>query len=318
MKPKIKPIDIEKIKTYSLKERTSKVSQEDFGKAIRPGASFSAFLQGLPNILAGSDLRAIVKRVSQAVRHNKPVLVGMGAHVIKVGLSPILIALMRQGVISGLAVNGACIIHDTEVAMVGRTSEDVTSALGTGDFGMAEETGSFLNQAICWGAEEGLGLGEAIGRKIVDSDFPHAHLSLLGTAADLGIPVTVHVALGTDIIHMHPRADGAAIGKTSLHDFKVLCSLVARLEGGVYFNVGSAVILPEVFLKALSVVRNLGHAVKGFTTVNMDFIRHYRPMTNVVCRPTQEEGQGYCLVGHHEIMVPLLAAAILEELESGR
>ncbi|MDQ7838522.1 MAG: hypothetical protein RDU59_08520 [Thermodesulfobacteriota bacterium] len=315
MKQKIRPIDTGKIKTYSLKERESKVSREHFGRVLPPGARFSDFLQSLPDILAGSDLRAIVKRVAEAVRNGRPVLIGMGAHVIKVGLNPILIALMEKGVVSGLAVNGACIIHDTEIAMVGRTSEDVAVALGGGDFGMAEETAGFLNEAITRGAEEGLGLGEAVGRRILESGLPYAHLSLLATAARLDIPLTVHVAIGADIIHMHPKADGAAIGKTSLHDFRVFCSLVAMLDGGVYFNIGSAVILPEVFLKALSVARNLGHEVKQFTTVNMDFIRHYRPMTNVVSRPTMDGGQGYCLVGHHEIMVPLLAAAILEELQ---
>jgi len=315
MKQKIRPIDTGKIKTYSLKERESKVSREHFGRVLPPGGRFSDFLQALPDILAGSDLRAIVKRVAEAVRNGRPVLIGMGAHVIKVGLNPILISLMEKGVVSGLAVNGACIIHDTEIAMVGRTSEDVAVALGGGDFGMAEETGVFLNEAIVRGAQEGLGLGEAVGKKILESGSPYAHLSLLATAARLDIPLTVHVAIGADIIHMHPKADGAAIGKTSLHDFRVFCSLVAMLDGGVYFNIGSAVILPEVFLKALSVARNLGHEVKQFTTVNMDFIRHYRPMTNVVSRPTMDGGQGYCLVGHHEIMVPLLAAAILEELQ---
>jgi len=315
MKQKIRPIDTGKIKTYSLKERESKVSRERFGRILPPGGRFSDFLQSLPDILAGSDLRAIVKRVAEAVRNGRPVLIGMGAHVIKVGLNPILIALMEKGVISGLAVNGACIIHDTEIALAGRTSEDVAAALGGGDFGMAEETAVFLNEAIVRGAQEGLGLGEAVGRKILESGSPYAHLSLLATAARLDIPLTVHVAIGADIIHMHAKADGAAIGKTSLHDFRVFCSLVAMLDGGVYFNIGSAVILPEVFLKALSVARNLGHEVKRFTTVNMDFIRHYRPMTNVVSRPTMDGGRGYCLVGHHEIMVPLLAAAILEELQ---
>lgn len=318
MKQNIRPIDLKKINTYSLKERSSKISWEDFGKATLPGARFSDFWQAFPNILAGSDLRTIVKKVAEAVRNSKPVLVGMGAHVIKVGLNPVLIALMEKGVISGLAVNGAGIIHDTEVAMVGRTSEDVAEVLGTGNFGMAEETGAFINQAITWGAREGLGLGETIGKRILDSGFTYAHLSLLGTAAKLDIPVTVHVAVGTDIIHMHPEADGAAIGKASLYDFRLFCSLVAMLEGGVYFNIGSAVILPEVFLKALSAVRNLGHKVRQFTTVNLDFIRHYRPLTNVVARPTKEGGQGYFLVGHHEIMVPLLAAAILEELQAAQ
>ncbi|MFH1146673.1 MAG: hypothetical protein V1736_03085 [Pseudomonadota bacterium] len=314
MKSKPGPIDVGKLKTYSLTERQSKVSQENFGKPIFAGKSFAGFLQGLPSILAGNDLRAIVNEVASSVRNKRPVILAMGAHVIKVGLNPVLISLMENGIISAIAMNGACVIHDVEVAMVARTSEDVSAVLGSGDFGMAEETAAFINDAVATGADKDIGLGESVGEQIMVSGLPYKHLSLLGTAAGLSIPVTVHVALGTDIIHMHPKADGSALGKTSLHDFRVLCSLVSMLEGGVFFNIGSAVILPEVFLKALSLARNLGHTVRDFCAVNMDFIRHYRPMTNVVSRPTKEGGRGYSLVGHHEIMVPLLAAAIMEEL----
>lgn len=314
MKSKPGPIDIRNLKTYSITERQSKVSQEDFGKPVFAGSSFARFLDGLPSILAGQDLRAIVNEVAYSVRNKRPVILAMGAHVIKVGLSPVLISLMENGIISGIAMNGACIIHDVEVAMVARTSEDVSAVLGSGDFGMAEETATFINDAVAAGAEKGIGLGETVGESIMKSGLSYKHLSLLGTAARLSVPVTVHVALGTDIVHMHPKADGSALGKTSLHDFRVFCSLVSMLEGGVFFNVGSAVILPEVFLKALSLVRNLGNTVKNFCTVNMDFIRQYRPMTNVVSRPTKEGGRGYSLVGHHEIMVPLLAAGIMEEL----
>lgn len=309
------PIDARGIRTYSLQERQSKVSCKDFAKPVLAGSTFSGFLESLPHILAANDLLEIAGRVAGSFREGKEIIVAMGAHVIKVGLNPVLIMLMEEGLISGLALNGAGVIHDTEVALVGRTSEDVAAVLGTGEFGMAEETAAFINEAIDRGNLEGLGLGEAIGREMLSQGLPYNKESLLATAARLSLPVTVHVAIGTDIVHMHPDTDGAAIGKMSLHDFRLFCTLISRLEGGVYFNIGSAVVLPEVFLKALSLVRNLGYQVSSFTTVNMDFLRQYRPMTNVVCRPTQEGGKGYALVGHHEIMVPLLAAAIIEELK---
>jgi hypothetical protein len=238
----------------------------------------------------------------------------MGAHAIKVGLNPVILDLMDRRVISGLAMNGAGIIHDAELAMVGHTSEDVAAEIGKGDFGMAEETGMFLNAAITEGAEQGLGLGRSVGAMLIKEGFSNNRYSLLARAYELDIPVTVHVAVGTDTIHFHPNVDGPAIGKTSLLDFRIFARLVSMLEGGVFINLGSAVIMPEVFLKALSLVRNLGHEVRDITTVNMDFNRHYRPMTNVVSRPTLEGGKGYNLVGHHEIMFPLLAAAVIEGL----
>ena len=241
----------------------------------------------------------------------------MGAHPIKVGLNPIIVDLLDRRIVTGLAMNGAGIIHDTEIAMVGHTSEDVAAEIGEGRFGAAEETGKFLNAAIAEGAEKDLGLGRSVGAMLMREKFPFNRYSLLAKAYELDIPVTVHVALGTDIIHFHPDVDGPSIGKTSHLDFRIFARLVSMLEGGVFINLGSAVIMPEVFLKALSLVRNLGYDVKNFTTVNMDFIQQYRPMTNVVHRPTLEGGKGYSLVGHHEIMFPLLAAAVIEKLERG-
>jgi hypothetical protein len=239
----------------------------------------------------------------------------MGAHPVKVGLNPVILDLLNRRIIGGVAMNGAGIIHDAELAMAGGTSEDVAAEIGEGRFGMAEETGRFLNAAIKEGAGDGLGLGRSVGSMLVREGFPYNRFSILARAYELGIPVTVHVAVGTDTIHFHPSVDGASIGSTSHMDFRIFARLVSRLQGGVFINLGSAVILPEVFLKALSLVRNLGYEVNDFTTVNMDFIKHYRPMTNVVHRPTLEGGKGYNLVGHHEIMFPLLAAAVIEGLD---
>jgi hypothetical protein len=269
----------------------------------------------LPRILAGNDFRAVVDRLARAARNKRMILLAMGAHAIKVGLSPHIVDLMERGIVRGLAMNGAGIIHDTEVAMVGHTSEDVAARLGSGQFGMADEPARLINEAIQEGARQDMGLGEALGAKLVKDKLPHHALSLLGRAYDLGVPVTVHVAIGTDTIHFHPSADGASLGKASHQDFRLFATLISKLEGGMFINLGSAVILPEIFLKALSLVRNLGHDVKRFTTLNMDFIRHYRPMTNVVSRPTLEGGEGFSLVGHHEILFPLLAAAVIERLE---
>jgi len=310
------PISLEKIHGYPLKERKSKVGISDFGEAWTPGGGFSDWLSTLPGILAAGALKEIVRRMAHAAGTSSAIILAMGAHPIKVGLNPVIIDLLERRAISGIAMNGAGIIHDAELAMVGNTSEDVSAGIGTGEFGMAEETGRFLNDAISWGAQQGLGLGKSVGTMLVNEGFPHNRFSILAAAHELNIPVTVHVAMGTDIIHCHPKADGAAIGKASHLDFRLFCTLVSRLSGGVFMNLGSAVILPEVFLKALSVVRNLGHAVKEFTTVNMDFIRHYRPTVNVVQRPTQEGGKGYSLIGHHEIMFPLMAAAIIEALDN--
>jgi hypothetical protein len=309
------PISLDKVVSYPLNERESKVSVDDFARPWIAGNSMKRWLASLPHILAATDLIEISERIIRAVDSKRPVILAMGAHAIKVGLSPVIIDLLNRGIINGLAMNGACIIHDAELAMVGKTSEDVASEIGNGAFGMAEETGKFLNAAIIDGARHGRGLGESIGVMLLREDFPCNRYSLLARACALDIPATVHVAIGTDIIHFHPGVDGASIGKTSHLDFRIFAGLVSELEGGVFINLGSAVIMPEVFLKALTLVRNLGYEVKDITTVNMDFIRHYRPMTNVVHRPTLEGGKGYSLVGHHEIMFPLLAAAIIEGLD---
>jgi hypothetical protein len=269
---------------------------------------------GLPSILAAKDLKEIIERIAAAVREGKEVILAMGAHPIKVGLSPIIIDLMRRGIISAVALNGAGIIHDSETAMVGMTSEDVAEGLGQGRFGMAEETASFLNKAVSKGAEKGWGIGRSVGSALCDAAFPYNNTSILASAFMLGIPATVHVAIGTDIIHVHPTFDPSAVGKASHIDFRTFAALVANLKEGVFINLGSAVILPEVFLKALTLVRNLGHKVDDFTAINMDFIRHYRPMTNVVGRPVKDGGKGYHITGHHELMFPLLAAAVIERI----
>jgi len=310
-----KPIPLDGVTSYPLKERKSTVSVDRFGRPWTAGDSMSRWLTSLPGILAASDLMEIRERIIRAMASKRPVILAMGAHAVKVGLNPIIIDLLERRIISGLAMNGACIIHDAELAMAGRTSEDVAAELGNGRFGMAEETGRFLNAAIIEGARQERGLGESVGAMLVRERFPYNRYSLLARAWDLDIPVTVHVAMGTDIIHFHPGVDGASIGKASHLDFRIFAGLISQLEGGVFINLGSAVIMPEVFLKALSLVRNLGYEVKDLTTVNMDFIQHYRPMTNVVHRPTLEGGKGYSLVGHHEIMFPLLAASVIEGLK---
>ena len=273
------------------------------------------WLESLPKILAGNDFTEIVDRFVRAAASGKTIILAMGAHAIKVGLNPIILDLLNRRILSSIAMNGAGIIHDAEVAMVGCTSEDVAEQIGTGKFGMAEETGKLLNAAISEGAKQGLGIGRSVGAMLIRENFPYNRYSLLARAFELDIPVTVHVAIGTDIIHFHPNVDGASIGKASHLDFRIFARLVSTLEEGVFINLGSAVILPEVFLKALTLVRNLGYQARDFTTVNMDFIRHYRPMTNVVHRPTLDGGKGYNLVGHHEIMFPLLAAAVIERLK---
>jgi hypothetical protein len=303
-----------KITTYSIKERNSKVKVEDFSKPFKKNSGISHFLGNLPEILAGKDFKEVVKSISEAHKSNKMVVFGLGAHVIKVGLSPIIIDLIERGVIKGLAFNGAGVVHDFEVAFAGKTSEDVDSEIDSGTFGMAEETGRIINEAIHEGVNKGFGIGKSIGALILKSNFPYKELSIFAACHRLDIPVTVHVALGTDIFHFHPGADWSIIGKGGDIDFRLFSGLISSMEEGVYVNIGSAVILPEVFLKALTLARNLGHKVEKLTTVNMDFIQHYRPLTNVVRRPTQKGGRGYSLTGHHEIMVPLLAAALIEEL----
>lgn len=305
------PLDISGVETYALRSRKSKVGRDKLARPVGSDDSFAAFWKSLPSILAAEDLKELVARLHRAREANKAILWGLGAHVIKVGLSNILIDLMDQGFVQGIALNGAGIIHDYEMAMVGQTSEEVAEGLRSGAFGMAEETGRDLNLAIQTGVAAGKGIGESVGAHLANSDAEHRDVSLLFQAYQRSIPVTVHVAIGTDIIHMHPQASGEAIGEASLLDFRLMASMVRRLDGGgVYLNVGSAVLLPEVFLKAVSVVRNLGFSLGDFSTANFDFIRQYRPRVNVVQRPVTGEGRGFDFVGHHELMLPLLAAAM--------
>jgi len=306
--------DLSGISTYPLKSRKSKARAEDFAEPVAAGASIGAFVDSLPDMLAARDFRKVARAIVDAKRagsNGGGVIWGLGAHVIKTGLGPVLIDLMERGFVSAIATNGAAVIHDFEVALVGATSEDVDEALGPGRFGMAEETGRLMNAAIADGVGRGEGIGQAVCRYLSEKQPQFARASLLASAARLGVPVTVHVALGTDIIHMHPAASGAAIGEGSLRDFRYFVSNVARLERGVYLNCGSAVILPEVFLKAVALARNRGVALAELTTVNLDFVRLYRPQTNVVTRPTAGTGRGYSLVGHHELMIPLLAATVV-------
>jgi hypothetical protein len=306
------------VRTVSARARPSRVRRADEARPHERGGSLRDFLAGLPDLLAGADLRAVIDAAALAARRRKLLLWGFGAHLIKVGLAPVMVDLMERGLVDGVCMNGAGCVHDLELAMMGRTSEDVARALDDGSFGMARETATALNGAIAAGHAAGLGMGEAVGRAILEGRYPHKARSILASAARLGIPVTVHAAIGTDIHHMHPSADGAALGATSHRDFERLTQLVAALEGGVLFNIGSAVILPEVFLKALALARNLGHRVDRFTTVNIDFIRHYRPQLNVVERPTRKGGRGYALTGHHEILLPLIAAGLIEALPAKR
>ncbi|MFZ2446082.1 MAG: hypothetical protein WAW37_06985 [Syntrophobacteraceae bacterium] len=310
-----KPLDLSGVKTTSLAERKSKVGLDDFAKPWQPGETLSHFMASLPSILGARDLRKAVSAISGAARDGRTVLFGMGAHPIKVGLNPVLIDAMERGIFSGLAMNGAGIVHDVEIALAGKTSEDVAAHLGSGEFGMSKETSEFIHSAVARAhLAGGTGLGRAVGEALLSRAAPYSDRSLLASAARLDIPVTVHVALGTDIIHMHPAMDGAATGALSHYDFRLFCALAATLRGGVFLNLGSAVIIPEVFLKAVSVATNLGHSFEDLTTINMDFQRQYRPQVNVVTRPTLGGGSGIYLIGHHEIMFPLLMAAVIDEL----
>jgi hypothetical protein len=312
MKLPYEEFDLSGIKTYPLRSRQSKVSLAQFATSYKKGAGIDGLLRSLPGLLAAQDFKDVIAAMVSAKKNGRAIVWGLGAHVLKTGLSPILVDLMERGFVSAIATNGAGVIHDFEIALSGNTSEDVDATLGPGTFGMAEETGTQLNRAINEGAAAGLGLGQSVGKHLDAAKPAFAQISVLATAWRLQIPVTVHVAVGTDIIHMHPQASGAAIGEASLRDFKYFVSTVARLEGGVYLNCGSAVVLPEVFLKAVAIARNDGRSLDGLTTVNLDFLRQYRPLTNVVTRPTSGSGKGYSLTGHHELMIPLLAAALIE------
>jgi hypothetical protein len=306
-----KPLLPGQLDTFSLKDRESKVKIADFARACAPNPAFSEFLQSLPDVLAGENFNSFVKAWVRARQENRSMILAMGAHVIKVGLSPVIIDLMQQGWISALALNGAGIIHDFEIALAGATSEDVDKNIQGGEFGMARETGEQLNAAAALASQQDIGLGEAVGQMLSKSGYPYLEHSLLASAFDMSIPVSVHVALGTDIIHFHPQVSGEDLGRSSLRDFFLFCRMVQGLDGGgIYFNAGSAVILPEVFLKAVSFVRNRGYSLESFHTGVCDFIRHYRPEQNVVQRPLRGQGRGYYFVGQHELFIPLLAAAL--------
>ncbi len=310
---RFKRIDLSSVKTTSIKKRTSKVGVQDFAQLYDPARqSFSQFIDSLPAILVADDFKRVVHHVGDARKNKKPVIVMMGAHVIKVGCSPVIIDLIKQNIVTAIAMNSAAAIHDVETAMWGMTSEDVAENLMDGSFGMWTETGEFINGVLNhYFKESDAGYGEALGEALTKKSAPNLEYSILAAGISSNIPVTVHAAIGTDIVHQQPTMNGAATGELSFRDFRTLCDVVGGLtDGGVVLNFGSAVILPEVFLKALTVARNVGHKAKGFVTVNFDMIQHYRPRVNVVQRPTQDGGKGYSITGHHEIMIPLLAAAI--------
>lgn len=309
----VRPLGLDDVSTYALASRPSKVTVNDFARPVKEDASLRDYLRSLPNILAVQSLREVAAQIRRARELRKPVIWGIGGHVIKTGLAAVIIDLMRRGFVTGVAANGSVLVHDAEIAMVGSTSEDVDASLGAGAFGAAEETGRLLNTAAREGARDGIGLGEAMGRALSALEPPHREHSLLCAAYESRVPFTAHVAIGADIAHFHPSVDGAALGATTHTDFRLLAEIVRRMNGGgVYLNIGSAVMLPEIFLKAVTLVRNLRHPLGDFTTANFDFIQSYRPLTNVVRRPTADgAGRGYSITGHHELTIPLLAAAIL-------
>ncbi len=315
----VRPLDLGGVRTYPLASRPSKVTVEDFARPVGEGSSLADFLDSLPDILAGRSLRELAARVRAARELGKPVIWGLGGHVIKTGMSPVLIDLLRRGFVSAVAANGSVLVHDAEIALVGSTSEDVDATLGAGAFGAADETGRLLNEAAREAAQGATGLGEALGHLLVLRDPPHKDFSLLCAAYEARVPFTAHVTVGADTAHFHPAADGAALGAATHTDFRLLAEMVRRMDGGgVYLNMGSAVVLPEIFLKAVTLVRNLGHPLTDITTANFDFVQSYRPLTNVVRRPVADgAGRGYSITGHHELTIPLLAAAILRGEKSG-
>lgn len=308
-------IDLSKLKTYPIAKRKSKVRHQDFARLPSKGASFSDFYDSLPHILAVTGFKGVVDAIIAARKKKKPVVAMMGSHVIKCGLNPVIIELINKDIITAVALNGSGAIHDFEIALIGRTSECVEDALEDGSFGMAKETALYLNGAIGEAVEREIGAGRAIGQVIEEEKLPFRKLSILYNCAKEDLPATVHIAIGTDVIHQHPSCDGANLGESSLRDFHNFIETVSALgDGGVVLNIGSTVILPEVFLKALNVARNLGHKVKDFTACNFDMINHYRPYQNVVKRPITSGGSGYSIIGHHEVMIPLLAQALIEKI----
>jgi len=307
---RFKTIDLSKVRTYSVQDRASKVERTVFAEPVGRKPTFAAFWESLPDFLSVRDLRELVARMVSA-RQAAPIVWMMGAHPLKVGLSRILIDLMRSGFVQALASHGAFAVHDCEIALFGQTSEDVADSIRDGRFGMAKETGEFFVKAVNSTREKKIGLGEALGEALIREKAPYAADSVLVQGLEAGLPVTIHVAIGTDIVHEHPGLSGAALGEASYRDFLVFCEQIAAVrEQSVVLNVGSAVLMPEVFLKALAIARNLGHPCHGFATANFDMIQHYRPLQNVVERPTATGGKGYAFTGHHEIMIPLLAAAL--------
>jgi hypothetical protein len=313
---KYEPLDFSGVSTYPIAERNNKVSvAQDFAAPVTPGMTVAGFLDSLPKQLGSQSLLSVIDAVVAARQQGKPVVMALGGHVIKCGLQPVLKSLIEADMVTAIALNGAGSIHDFEIALIGATSEDVGAVLHAGTFGMAEETGAQINAALKAGVAQGLGYGESVGRMINERELPYRSESLQALCVERGIPVTVHVAIGTDITHQHPSADGAVLGAASFTDFRIFTSVVSELgDGGVYLNIGSAVLLPEVFLKALSIAQNLGYHVDHFTTANFDMQQHYRPLTNVVKRPTSGQSRGYTVTGHHEIMIPLLAAGILDRM----
>jgi hypothetical protein len=309
----LEPLSFADVKTYPLPSRPSKVTVNDFAGSCTEQSYLRDFLSALPNVLAVKTLRELATQIRKAKASKKPIIWGIGGHVIKTGLSPLIIDLMKRGFVTAIAANGSVLVHDAEIAMIGSTSEDVDATLPEGIFGGAEETGRLLNNAARTGARDSIGLGEAIGRELLAVDPRHCDLSLLCAAYQAKIPFTVHLTIGADITHFHPSADGSALGATSHTDFRLFAELVRRMnDGGAYLNVGSAVVLPEIFLKCVTLVRNLGHPLSNITTANLDFIQSYRPLTNVVRRPTEHgAGHGYSITGHHELTIPLLAAELI-------
>jgi hypothetical protein len=309
----LRPFELDKVKTYPLASRPSKVKLDDFARPLGDEASVGEFLASLPNVLAVQSLRQITERMRRARELGKPIIWGLGGHVIKTGLAPLIIDLLKRRYVSAIAANGSVLVHDAEIAMIGSTSEDVDATLSEGVFGGADETGRLLNGAARDGATDQIGLGEAVGRSLAAMNPKHRQYSLLCAAYEARVPFTIHLTIGGDITHFHPSADGASLGATTQTDFRLLAEVVRRMDGGgVYLNIGSAVVLPEIFLKCVTLVRNLGHPLSDITTANFDFIQSYRPQTNVVRRPTEKgAGAGFSITGHHELTIPLLAAMLL-------
>ena len=317
-----RPLELSGVRTQPIGARAHRVRIADFGTRARADASFAEFMNALPRILKGNDIRAVVGALADSVRQGKPVILGLGAHVIKCGLSPLIIDLIERGAVSAVALNGGGAIHDFEIGLLGATSEDVEANLRDGRYGMVADTGRCMQEALDetkeTPEEEEPGFGLALGRWLHQTGAPHGRLSILQAAFEAGVPATVHVAIGTDTIHMLPFVDVGRIGELSHRDFRLLAAVVADLQGGgTYVNIGSAVVLPEVFLKCVTLCRNLGYPIGGFTTVDLDMIRQYRPSTNVVGRYAALDAVGYSLTGHHEILLPLIAFALVEELEAG-